>query len=245
MLEARDVSFSYSRWRRRWVVSSFHWRVTPGAITLLLGPNGAGKSTLLKLLAGYDVPTSGTVLYQGKSDRDSLFAGVGWMPQAIRPARGLKAREQLEYAAWVAGSNRKEAVELARNALKLVRLADKAEIRSDQLSGGQLRRLGLAQACVRGGEVLLLDEPTAGLDPAQAINFRELLGTLGYPGGIVISTHQAADLADYVDRVAVLSQGTMLFDGSVEEFREHGREVGVASGNLADVFTSMIRGGMH
>lgn len=246
MLELHDVSFSYTRWRPRWVFQAVSWTVTPGATTLLLGPNGAGKSTLLKLLAGQHSPTRGSVTAHGLGGRDALFSNVAWMPQTIRPARGLNVREQLEYAAWVAGSSAREARSLAIRGIEMVKLAEQADLRSDRLSGGQLRRLGLAQACMRpNAEVLLLDEPTAGLDPAQTINFREMLDDLLYPGGVVISTHQVADVADHVDRVAVLSRGVILFDGSVDDFRAHGQGLGVSSGSLAEVFARMVQGGLH
>lgn len=246
LLECSQVDFSYSRRKDRKVFDAFDWAVVPGATTLLLGPNGAGKSTLLKLLCGQLSPDRGRVLYNEATMPQVLFEHVGWMPQHIRAARGLTAEEQLQYAAWACGNNSKESHALASRALEMVELKDQARSRADQLSGGQLRRLGLAQACVRQrATILLLDEPTAGLDPAQSINFRRLLDRLDYPDGIVVSTHQVADLADHVDRIAVLAEGMMLFDGSVEDFVEHGRRLGVTSGSLSDVFTNMVQGGMH
>lgn len=242
MLQANDVRFAYGSIRRRPVFDGLSWCVAPGVTTLLLGPNGAGKSTLLKLLAGQERTDSGSVTLNGIDERASLYARVGWMPQDIRAARGLSAREQVQYAAWVGGSARREAESLATEALQLVRLSDQAGVRSSALSGGQLRRLGLAQACVRGGDVLLLDEPTAGLDPAQTLNFRRVLKGLDYPGGVVISTHQVADLSGDFDRVAVLSKGGVIFDDVVEAFAEHGKSLGVTSGNLAETFSRMIRG---
>jgi ABC-2 type transport system ATP-binding protein len=244
-LIASGVSFAYRKWRGSEVFSSFNWTVQPGQTTLLLGPNGAGKSTLLKLLSGYDRPRRGTISLDGDKSRAALFSHVGWMPQTVRPARGLTALEQLEYAAWVAGLDRAEARTIAAESLELVKLSGKAKTRATDLSGGQLRRLGLAQALLRRAPVLLLDEPTAGLDPAQALNFRHLLNGLDCPGGIVVSTHQVGDLADDVDRVAVLADGTIRFDGTVDEFLEYGNASGVASGSLADIFSHMVDGGLH
>lgn len=242
MLQANDVRFAYGSIRRRPVFDGLSWCVAPGVTTLLLGRNGAGKSTLLKLLAGQERTDSGSVTFNGSDERARLYARVGWMPQDIRAARGLSALEQVQYAAWVGGSPRREAESLATEALRLVRLSDRAGVRSSALSGGQLRRLGLAQACVRGGDVLLLDEPTAGLDPAQTLNFRRVLQGLDYPGGVVISTHQVADLSGHFDRVAVLSKGRVIFDDVVEAFAEHGKSLGVTSGSLAETFSRMIRG---
>ena len=244
MLVADDVAFSYSRFNKRWVFENFTWSVPSGTTTLLLGPNGAGKSTLLRLLSGFERPDRGSVTIGGSGRRRDLFDKVAWMPQAIAPMKGLTVVEQLEYAGWAAGLSRRDAISRARHLAEQVRLGDKAQQRAQELSGGQLRRLGLAQACIREAEVLLLDEPTAGLDPAQAQNFKELLESLDYPGGIVVSTHQVADLVDVVDRIALLSEGTILFEGTVPEFRALGG--GDSSGaSLADVFTRMVRGGLH
>ena len=243
MLSVEDVSFSYGRVRPRPVFSELSWKVTPGVTTLLLGPNGAGKSTLLKLLAGQERPTSGSIRCGDLSGRTALFEHVAWMPQDVRAARGLTVLEQVHYAAWVAGHSDGRARERASQALELVRLDERAAQRTSELSGGQLRRLGLAQAWARGGDVLLLDEPTAGLDPAQTLNFRAVLPRLEVPGGVVISTHQVADVDGEFDRVAVLHQGRIVFDGDVEQFRAHGASLGVTTGGVAETFSRMIQGG--
>jgi ABC-2 type transport system ATP-binding protein len=245
MLAATGLTFSYGRWRPHHVLSGFDWKVAPGKTTMLLGPNGAGKSTLLKLLSGFEAPSAGQVTVDHQSGRRALFRKVGWMPQDVQPARGLTVLEQIEYAAWVAGETRRSAQELALQAVVDVDLEDKRHVRTDRLSGGQLRRVGLAQALVRRAPVLLLDEPTAGLDPAQSLNFRRLLRGIDRPGGIVISTHQVSDLADDVDRVAVLVDGRIQFDGTVAEFAGQGVAVDGSTQTLADIFASMVGGGRH
>jgi ABC-type multidrug transport system ATPase subunit len=166
------------------------------------------------------------------------------MPQDVQPARGLTVAEQVAYVAWLSGVPRRQACGRALEALEAVDLVAKRDARTERISGGQLRRVGLAQALVRRAPVLLLDEPTAGLDPAQALNFRRILRDLDCPGGVVVSTHQVSDLADDVDRVAVISEGTLLFDDTVDAFRRHG---GPASSerSLAEVFAAMIGGGEH
>jgi ABC-2 type transport system ATP-binding protein len=246
MLEARALSFRYRTWRSRPVFDNLDWRVPPGEKTLLLGPNGVGKSTLIRLLAGMERPRGGAVLLEGvRSDRRALFDRVAWMPQQIEAARDLTALEQIEYAAWAAGLSSRDARRAAGTALERVLLSDKAGMRADRLSGGQLRRLGLAQACVRPGSVLLLDEPTTGLDPAQAANFRHLLSDLEYPGGIVISSHQANELAGLVDRIVVLTHGRIRFDGTIATFRAQAPLVRSKTPSIEDVFTAMVEGGLH
>lgn len=242
MLTANAVSFSYHRWRPVWLFEGFTWEVTPGTTTLLLGANGAGKSTLLKLLAGQERPNRGTISFGGMTSREALYAGVAWMPQQASAIPGFTAREQLEFAAWVAGADRSSARRRADQALEMVDLSARAATRSSALSGGQLRRLALGQAWVRGGEVLLLDEPTAGLDPAQTRRFRAALDAFDFPGGIVISTHQVGDIADQVDRITVLDSCAIAFDGSRDQYLDHGQRRGVTSGDLSEIFAATIQG---
>lgn len=244
-LVAAGVGFAYGRLRRKPVFAGFDWSVAPGETTMLLGPNGAGKSTLLKLLCGFERPDEGQVTVGGVSGQRVLFEKVGWMPQDVQPARGLTVAEQIEYVAWVGGSPRRLARDLARQAIADVDLEDKRDVRTDRLSGGQLRRVGLAQALVRHAPVLLLDEPTAGLDPAQSANFRQLLRKLDCPGGIVISTHQVSDLADDVDRVCIVAEGRLRFDGSPDQLRALGAESGGAPTSLTSAFTALVGGGRH
>lgn len=244
-LEAAGLTFAYGRLRPRPVFEDFDWSVPAGRTTLLLGPNGAGKSTLLKLLSGFDRPSKGSITFDGVASRESLVKNVGWMPQDIQPARGLTVLEQVEYAAWIGGASTRDSRALALEAVVQVDLDDKKDERTSRISGGQLRRVGLAQALVRRAPVLLLDEPTAGLDPAQSLNFRRLLQELDCPGGIVISTHQVNDLVDQVDGVAVIAEGRIKFDGTAQGLRRHCSEPGAEPATLAEAFASMIGGGRH
>lgn len=245
ILEAAGLAFAYGRLRPHHVFRDFSWRVALDGTTLLLGPNGAGKSTLLRLLSGFDRPDRGQVTFGGDSRLDTLFKNVGWMPQDIQPARGLTVLEQVEYAAWVGGAGPRIARNRAREVVAQVDLEDKRDVRTDRLSGGQLRRVGLAQALVRDAPVLLLDEPTAGLDPAQAVNFRQVLRGLERPGGIVISTHQVHDLADDVDRIAVLADGRIRFDGTAGELLARGAAAAGRPVSLSEAFAAMVGGGRH
>lgn len=201
-----DISFTYRRGRPP-VIEGLSWSPRPGR-TVLLGPNGAGKSTLLALGARALLPTVGSV----------RVGDVGWMPQRVAAVAGLRVREQVAYAGWLHGMPRREALAGADVALDRVGLADRAGARVSELSGGQLRRVGLAEALVVDPDVLLLDEPTSGLDPQQRARFRSVLQGLPSGRSVVVSTHQVDDLGDLFEHVVVLLDGRIAFDGSLEEF---------------------------
>ncbi|WP_326551162.1 ABC transporter ATP-binding protein [Micromonospora sp. NBC_01813] len=246
-LTAQDLAFSYGL-RRRKVLDNLCWQVPTTGRTILLGPNGAGKSTLLRLLAGALRARHGEVFISGpdgsRIEGKGLRRHVSWMPQDIVPVRGLTVREQVAYAGWLGGLTAKEAQRRTATTLEQVSLSDKADSRSDSLSGGQLRRLGLAESLVLQADYLLLDEPTAGLDPAQRANFRQVLLNLP-PCGLVVSTHQIDDIADVFDRVAVIVAGTILFDGSVRDFHTLGQVEPGSRASTEQAFMSFLRGADH
>lgn len=225
-LRFSDVSFRYGR--GHWVFEQFGFSFPSGS-TVLLGPNGAGKSTLLGLGASILRPRRGTVSLDGLRSRGLRYRAqyrrrVMWMPQQIRPIPGLTAREQAAYVGWLKGLSEGEARAASDGALATVGLERQAETRADKLSGGQLQRLGVAQAIVHDADVLLMDEPTAGLDPEQRARFRALIAHLRAASDLVVSTHQTEDIVDSYDTVVVLAEGRVLFTGTVPEFLEHAPE---------------------
>jgi ABC-2 type transport system ATP-binding protein len=192
----------------------------PG-ITGLLGPNGAGKTTILRILATALAPDHGTVRILGEDPRTSAGrAGIrrrlGYVPQETGFPRGFTAFSFVDYLAilkeWAHADARHDEV---RRVLELVDLADVAPKRVSALSGGQRRRLVLAQALLGRPDLLVMDEPTAGLDPAQRGRLRDVLGRAGESATVVISTHQTEDVAALCERVVVLDGGRVLFDGRV------------------------------
>lgn len=196
---------------------------TPSGATVILGPNGAGKTTLLSLGATALRPASGTIRLGDREsgrrrDRTAIRRAIGWMPQQFRAIPGLTAREQVAYAGWLKGMSRGEAWREAAAALAKVGLHEEADRRTAQLSGGQQRRVGLAQLLVHRAALLLLDEPTAGLDPGQRARFRETVRDLARDVPVVVSTHQVDDLTDLFDTVVVLDQGQIRFQGDVAAF---------------------------
>lgn len=204
------------------VFSRFSWSMPPGK-TVLLGPNGAGKTTLLSLGATALMPGAGSITLgdldaSKRRDRARFRRIVGWMPQTVRPIPGLTAREQIAYAGWLKGMSRGAAWAASIDALERVDLDAEADRLTAQLSGGQQRRVGLAQLLVHSAGVLLLDEPSVGLDPAQRARFRELIRDAGQQVPVLVSTHQVDDLSDVFDTVVVLDRGKVRFQGTVADF---------------------------
>jgi len=222
-LNLNGVTFAYGRGRP--VLSELTLEFTAGA-TLLLGPNGAGKSTLLGLCASTLSPRRGLVAANGTpaagADLRAFRSVVSLMPQQIQSVPGLTVREQVAYAGWLKGMSKQSAWERSLDCLSRVDLVALADRRPRTLSGGELRRVGVAQAIVHGAEWLLLDEPTAGLDPAQRAHFQELIGGLRREVNIVISTHQTEDIGSSYEAVLVLNEGRVTFTGTTEDFLARG-----------------------
>lgn len=233
------------RYRRaRPVFTDFALTLGDGPVALL-GPNGAGKSTLLSILAGGLRPAGGSVQLPSwpselplgsRTARRGLRRDVAYMPQRIDPFPGLSARQQVAYSGWLAGMGSAAADRAAPEALELVGLTAKQDEPADQLSGGQLRRLGLAQALVARPSVLLLDEPTAGLDPAQRRRFRRVLAELDGPDLVVAATHDVADVAAGFARVVVLSRGRVEFNGPTDEFAA----LGSGGATIEDAYVALL-----
>jgi len=191
-IRAEQIDYSYGRRR---VLHSLDLDVGVGA-TLLLGPNGAGKSTLLEVLASVRRAARGSVTIAGVGapgpDRAALQRyrrAVAWLPQTVTPYPGVRVREHVALAGWLKGMSKAEAWEASARALEQVALSDKATDPVKSLSGGQTRRLGIAGALVHDARVILLDEPTASLDPAQRRRFRSVIEPIAAERTVLISSH--------------------------------------------------------
>ena len=193
-------------------------------VTGLLGPNGAGKTTLLRIAATAIAPDQGELLIRGRNPHSGHAQMVqarrelGYLPQDLGYPRDMTVFGFVEYIAVLKEWNERGArhAEVHRM-LELVDLADVAGKKVAKLSGGQRRRLGLAQALLGDPALLVLDEPTVGLDPSQRASLRRTLSEAGARSTVLISTHQTEDVAALCERVIVLSDGEVLFDGSVVE----------------------------
>ncbi|HLI71735.1 MAG TPA: ABC transporter ATP-binding protein [Ktedonobacteraceae bacterium] len=192
----------------------------------LLGPNGAGKTTLLRILATLLRPTSGRVvvgtadLSQGRQ-RKAVRAHLGYLPQELGLYPDLSGREFLDYMGLLKclydrGARRQQIAAL----LDVVSLSGEAERKIKTYSGGMKRRLGIAQALLGNPQVLVIDEPTAGLDPEERIRLRTLLAHLAEDRVVILSTHVVEDISQTCERLAVLDRGRLIFDGLTRQLIE-------------------------
>jgi ABC-2 type transport system ATP-binding protein len=214
-VELTGVAKSFGRTQ---ALETVDLQLQPG-ITGLLGPNGAGKTTLLRILATVLAPDAGRVRLLGLDPQDSgdrlaIRRRLGYLPQEAGLHRGFTAFEFVDYVAILKEMTDAEARHAeVRRVLDLVDLSDVRGRKIKALSGGMRRRVALAQALLGAPDLLLLDEPTAGLDPEQRLRFRELVSAAPNQT-VVISTHQTEDVAALCSRVVVLDDGRVRFDGS-------------------------------
>lgn len=226
-LEFSDASFQYRR-RDKPVFEDLTITFEQGR-TVLLGPNGAGKSTLLAVAASVLNLDRGRVSFDGLSPRGRRSRAayrrrVTWMAQTTRPAAGLSVREQVALHGWLSGQNRADAWNNSISALERVDLVDHANMRASKLSGGQRSRMGLAQALVHQSDAMLLDEPTAALDPDQKQTFVDLLSELSHGLVVVVSTHDVSDLELSYEQVVVMTHGAVRYQGATHDFLRRGDE---------------------
>lgn len=195
----------------------------PNGMFGLLGPNGAGKTTFMRILAGILRPTSGSMRvgeYDGNTEkgRTQIKRILGYLPQDLGMYPDLSAREFLDYVAILKGiDGRKERQRRVDELLEMVALSNFARRKIKTFSGGMKRRVGIAQALLNDPKLLIVDEPTAGLDPEERIRFRNLLADLGGDRTILLSTHIVEDIAQTSTQLAVMKSGRVLFQGTITQ----------------------------
>ncbi|MFE2108952.1 ABC transporter ATP-binding protein [Kitasatospora sp. NPDC059463] len=212
----------------------------------LLGPNGAGKTTLIRTLATVLRPTEGELEILGTSvrrtaDHRALRRRIGYLPQDFGYYKRFTVREFVEYMAWLKEVPKADIPEAVQRAVERVGLADRADHRMKTLSGGMVRRAGIAQAIVNSPEVLLLDEPTAGLDPAQRLRFRELLHELGRDTCVIVSTHLVEDVAAACSDVLLFADGRLVFQGTPGELAAAGGPEHPGDSPLERGYSALLR----
>lgn len=189
----------------------------PG-VTGLLGANGAGKTTLMRIICGILKPTEGSVTFEGMGVSDELYRdALGYLPQDFGYYPGFTGRDFLMYMAALKGIEKNSAKRKADRLLKLVGLEEAADKKIRTYSGGMKQRLGIAQAIINDPKIIILDEPTAGLDPKERVRFRNLIAELAKSSIVILSTHIVSDVEHIADRILMLKDGRIIFDGSLSE----------------------------
>lgn len=192
----------------------------------LLGPNGAGKSSLMRIMVTLMKPTSGVVLVDGRDiqeHRKDLRSILGYLPQDFRFFTSLKTWEFLDYAGALAGiKNKSERLNEVNRLLDQVGLLEVRDRQANKLSGGMKRRLGIAQALIGNPRIIVVDEPTTGLDPDERIRFRNILSQLSRNDvTIILSTHIVGDISSTCQGMALLNRGELVFAGQPESLIKH------------------------
>jgi ABC-2 type transport system ATP-binding protein len=233
------------RFGRTTAVSGVDLETGPGVFGLL-GPNGAGKTSLLRMMATAIPPTSGKLRLL---DRDPARYGpraqirrrLGYLPQHLGYYPGFTVSEFVEYFALLKEVPAASIPAAVAAAIERVQLRDQARSTLRTLSGGMLRRVGIAQAIVNNPELLLLDEPTAGLDPEQRIAFRGLLRDIGRDATVLVSTHLVEDVGAACTQVAVMDSGRIVFSGSPADLAARGQEHGVGDAPLERGYSAVLQ----
>ena len=227
--------------KENWGVQDLNFKIGPGVLGLL-GPNGAGKSTLMSVIATITRPTCGQVVWNGVNLEDNpnrLRNVLGYLPQDFGVYPHLTAVEFLEYMAALKNLSPSESRTKINQLLDLVNLSDARSRRLGEFSGGMKQRIGIAQALLNDPQVLIVDEPTAGLDPQERVRFRNLLSDLAGERIIILSTHIVPDVEAVATDIAVINAGRLIKHALPEDMLEmvEGKvwEVIISSDELIDL----------
>jgi ABC-type multidrug transport system ATPase subunit len=216
-LAIEKVSKRYGK--ATWALRDFSLQLGPGVLGLL-GPNGAGKTTLMSILATITRATEGRVTWNGAdlaANPDALRATLGYLPQDFGVYPNLNAIEFLEYLAAVKGLDAKQSKRRIDELLNLVNLTDVRKRPLGGYSGGMKQRVGIAQALLNDPQLLIVDEPTAGLDPEERVRFRNLLSELSGERIVILSTHIVSDVEATATDIALITQGTLVAHAAPED----------------------------
>lgn len=239
MITTKQLTKHYKKFT---AVSDVSLHIRKGSIYGFLGPNGAGKSTTMKILLGLTAPSKGNFIIDGKrfpQQRLSILKEIGSFIESPSFYANLTGRENLDIIRRILGLP-KDAV---TDALELVGLSEFSDRLAKKYSLGMKQRLGLAGALIGKPPILILDEPTNGLDPSGIHEIRNLIKSLPtlFNCTVLVSSHMLSEIELIADDIGILNHGCLLFEGSLEALRQNAMQNGFAADNLEDVFLSMIQ----
>ena len=229
MIEAKGLSKYYGSFK---AVENMSFSVPKGQVVAFLGPNGAGKSTTMKLLTGFISASAGEAKIAGfdmATDRLKAAEVLGYLPENGPLYPDMTPRESLTFTGEIRGLKGERLASAIERVVKICDLSEVYEKAIGKLSKGYRQRVGMAQALLHDPDVIIMDEPTSGLDPNQIRTVRDTIKELGKNKTILLSTHILQEVEAMCDRVVFISEGQLVFDGTVEEFKKK-------NNNLDDVF---------
>ena len=217
-IEIRDLSKNFGK---KQALKHVNLQIESGMFGLL-GPNGAGKTTLMKVLTTWTKKSGGEVKVCNIPVEQCVQVRriIGYLPQDFSMYGNMKASEALDYLAVLSGMSKKERAVKVPEMLERVNLGEQQNTKVKAMSGGMKRRLGIAQAIIHDPKVIVVDEPTAGLDPEERVRFRNLLCEIAKDRIVILSTHIVGDIEATCENIAVLNQGEILFRGKVSQLLE-------------------------
>ena len=221
------------------VVDNLNLKINKGEVLGFLGPNGAGKSTTMKMVTGFIEPSSGEVNVKNLTIKDNPMEVkklIGYLPEGAPQYGEMIVKDFLSFIAKIRGIEKNEMNAAISNVIDDLSLHDVVNKRLEHLSKGFKRRVGIAQAIIHDPEILIMDEPTDGLDPNQKYDVRELIKKISKNKTIVISTHILEEVEAVCTRAAIISKGKLLFNDTPKKLKESG------DGNLDDIFRTITMG---
>lgn len=243
-IEVKNFTKLYGSYK---AVDNISFKVKTGEVLGFLGPNGAGKTTTMKAITTYFAPSFGDITigqYSVKTQPEKVKSLIGYLPENNPLYQDMAIIDYLKYAALLQGVKKQDLETRLRETLHLCGLTAEKHKNINELSKGYKQRVGLAQALIHNPEVLILDEPTTGLDPNQIVEIRDLIKRIGKEKTVILSSHILAEVEATCDRILIISKGKIVADGSAESLRRQSSNseiltVEIEDGNANDIYKAL------